>query len=565
VTHPTRTSPRHLAPRTAWLIVVCTVMFALLVATVEPQIYDTNFYSLWQSTALLAGDHPYRDFFEWGIPLQVGVSALAQIVLGPRLLSEFLVQWVGIVIGIGLTFLMACRLSNIPAALTTTLVSVLVVVATSTYHYPKFLFYPLALCVGWRYFNAPGLARAAVVGVVTALAFLFRHDHGVYAGLAAALTLGATVLSGRGPGGWRRLCAHVGAYVGSAALCILPWALLVQTGEGLSQYLTRRFAFYSGVTSVSGQFFQGSPFRKLLSTHPLSRLPGQEAGLLSLQQVALVIPLLLVAVIAFDARQRDGDGHRITPQGWLTLSAALFLIILDNQLFREPSYALMVIPLTLALGSQLLVRGWVARVGFSAILAITVAGVLGVVRDTPLGRPHELLTERVPRAFAQLLAMPPIDAFVSRVAAEQQLAEHGGDAWNLGTLTEGRHPLLRYLHDCTTAEDRVWLTGSTPFHVAYLIERRIAGGHIFWHQGWRSDPEGEAESLGLLRSTSVPFFFSANDPLLDDLKLYPRIREHVLRFYDEVPGTDGHLFVERARRPTGVFGPARFPCFANAP
>jgi hypothetical protein len=197
------------------------------------------------------------------------------------------------------------------------------------------------------------------------------------------------------------------------------------------------------------------------------------------------------------------------------------------------------------------------------MLLLGVLNVYGMVRGTPLTRPWELVTERAPRALAQLLATPPLDAFMSREAAEAMLAATGGDAWNLGTLSEGRHPLLRYLHDCTSPEDRVWVSGSTPFHVGYLIDRRIAGGHLYWHQAWRRDPEGQAVSLRLLRSTSVPFLFSANDPVLDELVPYPQIREHVLGHYDEVPGTAGHLFVERGRMPTSTFGPARFPCFGT--
>ena len=52
--------------RLLWLVAALNLV--VLILTAEQQIYDTNFYSLWEATALLAGDHPYRDFFEWGIP-----------------------------------------------------------------------------------------------------------------------------------------------------------------------------------------------------------------------------------------------------------------------------------------------------------------------------------------------------------------------------------------------------------------------------------------------------------------------------------------------------------------
>jgi hypothetical protein len=59
------------------LIAVITLIPLALTAT--DQIYDTNFYTLWESTAVLAGDHPYRDFFEWGVPLQVVLSMAGQL------------------------------------------------------------------------------------------------------------------------------------------------------------------------------------------------------------------------------------------------------------------------------------------------------------------------------------------------------------------------------------------------------------------------------------------------------------------------------------------------------
>jgi hypothetical protein len=45
------------------------------------QLFDTNFLFVWQATALLAGDHPYRDFFEWGIPLQAVLFAIGVFIM----------------------------------------------------------------------------------------------------------------------------------------------------------------------------------------------------------------------------------------------------------------------------------------------------------------------------------------------------------------------------------------------------------------------------------------------------------------------------------------------------
>jgi len=89
----------HNLGRLIGTVLVGALTAAVLIFTVKFQVFDTNFYSLWEATALLAGDHPYRDFFEWGIPLQALLSAAVQRVFGYRMLGEFVTQWVFVVAG----------------------------------------------------------------------------------------------------------------------------------------------------------------------------------------------------------------------------------------------------------------------------------------------------------------------------------------------------------------------------------------------------------------------------------------------------------------------------------
>src|SRR5690242_16611684 len=65
-------------PSFLWSLLVAVLTAAVLSFAVKTQIYDTNFQSLWEGASLLFGDHPYRDFFEWGMPGQMAVSAAAQ-------------------------------------------------------------------------------------------------------------------------------------------------------------------------------------------------------------------------------------------------------------------------------------------------------------------------------------------------------------------------------------------------------------------------------------------------------------------------------------------------------
>jgi hypothetical protein len=107
----------------------------------------------------------------------------------------------------------------------------------------------------------------------------------------------------------------------------------------------------------------------------------------------------------------------------------------------------------------------------------------------------------------------------------------------------------------------VLVAGGTPLDVSYYAQRPVAGGQINWHYGWRSDPVHEAQSLALLESQSVPIALSTDEPVLDNFKRYPHINAHLAKYYAKVEGTDGFMMVDTRRRPTGTFGPMKFPCF----
>lgn len=77
----------------------------------------------------------------------------------------------------------------------------------------------------------------------------------------------------------------------------------------------------------------------------------------------------------------------------------------------------------------------------------------------------------------------------------------------------------------------------------------------------RADPEYEARSLALLAEQSVPFVYSATDPVLDDFAAYPRILAHLVEHYAEPEGAEGRLLVDTRLVPTGRLDPMGWPCF----
>jgi hypothetical protein len=162
----------------------------------------------------------------------------------------------------------------------------------------------------------------------------------------------------------------------------------------------------------------------------------------------------------------------------------------------------------------------------------------------------------VPDVFVELLASPPIDGF----APLDEVRSLDRSNWN-DQEVHTVEVLLRYIHDCTAPGDRVLVTGQTPFQVGYYLERPIAGGHLFWHEGFRSDPVRERQSLELLQRQSVPFAYSTHDPVFDDFKRYPRTLEYLRRHYVELEGSRGLVLVDTRRQATGMFEHLGFPCF----
>jgi hypothetical protein len=545
-------------PSLVWSLLVAVLTAAVLAIGVKTQIFDTNFHSLWEASALLAGDHPYRDFFEWGMPGQMALSAAVQWLVGYRMIGEFALQWAFIVAAMVISFRLACRASgSVAAALFASLVALIAIAVTPIYHYPKLFFYPVLLALGWRYLDRPGAGRGAWLGFTTAVAFLFRHDHGIYLGAGSVMTFVLALKTApiRAP---RAALKDAAAYVAAAAVVLVPWLLVVHRSEGLGPYVQSRLLLAQGdETAPPWMLYRGA-----FSANPLRLVrsgAGDSDGFVWLEQISLLVPLLLLGSVAIDIAASRRRGRPLRPDTPVVLLASAFLTGVGLRLFREPGYAVILAPVTAAFGARFLTQSrWPVRALAVALFLLSAVAGVRVVMSTSVANMAETM-EDVPRMFRKLRAQPPIDAFTTLADVEsydRRAPEWAGQPVPLGFL-------MRYVRECTREGDRVLVTGSTPFQVPYLVERPVAGGHLFWHRGWRSDSAHEAESLAMLRRQSVPFAIATQVPVLEDLQAYPRILAHFRSRYVEVPETGGRLLVERERRPLGVFGPLRYPCFVR--
>jgi len=192
---------------------------------------NDHFVHLSRGWQILQGEVPVRDFFDPGLLLQYYTSAAALLLSGHNLLGEAIVTCLFIAAGAGLTFVAAARLSR--SAWIAGTVTVLVAISTPRlYNYPKMFFYVLALVAGWHYATRPTRGRAAALALVTTVAFLYRHDHGVYIGMASVALLALVHVPD-----WRTTAVRLGQYGGAGLLLVAPFLVFVQATAGLPRYV----------------------------------------------------------------------------------------------------------------------------------------------------------------------------------------------------------------------------------------------------------------------------------------------------------------------------------------
>ena len=234
-------APGTIASGFTWLLGGAVFVVVFLFRFMEqPELTNDFFMHVVGGRQMLMGEWPVRDFVDPGQPLMFATSALAEWIGGPTLLSEVTVALVFMSLGAVLVFVLATEASG--SRVVGLLVTLPVVLAAPRlYAYPKLFCYPLAVWAMWRYLDKPTTARVLVLAAVTAVAFLFRHDHGVYIGTAIAAMLVVRHWP-RGVVGWSRI---VGAYALVVVLFLSPHLVYVQIHGGLISYVQTGVEYYS--------------------------------------------------------------------------------------------------------------------------------------------------------------------------------------------------------------------------------------------------------------------------------------------------------------------------------
>jgi hypothetical protein len=194
----------------------------------------------------LLGERPIRDFTDPGWPLTYMISAGAWWLAGNSMWVEWVLTATALAIAAACTVIAASRLSgSLVIAVAVTALEVLIF--PRTYSYPKIVAYAVAASVMIAVASRPSWRRVVLTAAVIAAAFLLRHDHGLYIGVASALCV---ALASRADG-LAVAARRVAGLTAATAAFLLPWIVFVTLNGGLPAYFETALEFARAEANAS--------------------------------------------------------------------------------------------------------------------------------------------------------------------------------------------------------------------------------------------------------------------------------------------------------------------------
>lgn len=449
---------------------------------------DDHFIYFVQARQMLHGERPLRDFADAGLqgawPWPTYALSLAgQRWVEPTLWPEGLLGVTAIALAVVVTFLAGTRVAPVWAALTTALLTLLL--GTKLYNYPRAVVLAVAVLLMTYYARRPSAKAAAALAVWGVVAFLFRHDFGVYVGIGAMVL----ILAAHRIGDWRVAVTHLGISGALAATLVVPSLVVVERDRGLVRY------FQTGL-----EMSRREKQRTTLRLPQFVATEGPVAGALSTEENAVAwlfygawgIPLL--AVVSLRRLQAPGFDERRFHA--LIVSLAVVAALLDYSFLRGNIGArLGDLGAPIAVLAAILMQPravlsyrhaaihaavWMCIIVATTASVFTVGSVAQELDTTGLSDSWEKVRRRYATAQAELRALP-------------------GD----GSATVRIPPAAAFLRACTRPEDRVMVAGSDAATIV-LADRRFAGGHSTFTQGFYGSEDEQRETIERLRTQSVP-------------------------------------------------------------
>jgi hypothetical protein len=503
---------------------------------------------------MVLGEWPVRDFVDPGWPLMYAVSAVARLLLGRELWVELLVVAGALAIGAAFTLATAARLSrSIIVALMVTLLEV--VFNPRSFGYPKILLYAIA---GWilvaaaRKLSQP---RVVLLGALTVVAFLCRHDHGIYIGAGSL----AVIVFASWRDGQRVLVRRSATFAAAIGVLLLPWAIFVQYHVGLIEYLRPGLEFSRAEAEAT--VFRSLPWFDR-SGGPVATQINWEVWLFYLFYAMPVGSMIIAGWRAYRGRERwPGESAAVA-------AIAVMTIVMNLGFIRTPLMA----RLPDAGAPAAMLGAWLIGLAFAvpartprliavatavAIFLLT-AQAISVVADVP-GELNRAGVLNRPGAMVDR-----IDDLSRRLAKTRPEGSHVPSR-----NSEALRPFYAYLDRCSTPRDRIVMTGLSP-DVFVLANRGFAGGQMAFRPAFYDTPSDQRKAIARMQSQSVPFVIVALEEETGFRGSLPLVAAYVDEHYEPltlipVPDTRGlQIFVERGRRAPGLDVTTGWPCFTKA-
>ena len=456
---------------------------------------NDHFVHLALAQQLLLGDRPVRDFADQGWPLMYLLSAATWRLAGDALVTEWAIAAAGFALGAAYTVAAGYRLSgSIVVALLVTIFEVLIY--PRTYSYPKVLVYAVASWAMVALALRPSRRRIAIMAAVIAVAFLFRHDHGLFVGVASVACL---ALASRASGWWIFL-RRTGALTAYTIALLLPWIVFIALNGGLVEYFLGGLE-YSRAEAVATAL---AAFPRLDRNPPYSTIPNAEAWLFWLfWSLPVVCSVVLCVRVARRLERWSGESAAVA--GLVVLATLVNASFLRQSLqVRLPDA---VVPAA-ALGAWALGLCWVGRwrvrtfqvaVQFTTVLALTIsmgaisriADLPGLYDETDIGRGPARAAEHA-REVSQLLG-----------------TRHRENRAPPSRVSRALMPFMSYLDRCTSVSDRLMVTGEFP-EVLVIAGRAFAGDGVVFGS-WYASVMQQERTVRQLHARPPLFVLHAGD------------------------------------------------------
>jgi hypothetical protein len=535
---------------------------------------DDHFFYVVRGWQILFGDLPVRDFVDHGAPLYYYVAAVVQELFGRGTLSELAFSTTALSVSAVLTFLLAARASgSIVAGLAACLLHVWL--GPRFYNYPKVLVYAVAIPLLWKFADRPSVHLRVWLAVVTVIGFLFRHDHGVFVGIAGTvLMLSLTELR------LAERVRHLAIYALLVLALVAPYFLFIQVNGGLVSYFRQASAWAERDRARETVVWPGlfdNPDGVSEAAQAGSRVAAvRDNADAWLYYFELMLPFFALVVIA-----SSRDGFR---PGWPHAREKLAMVavlgaVLDAGFLRSPlearladpsvplvillAWLIVALPRMILSDSSLrpawLPMRWPLRVAVS--LAAVAMGVLLLVLvsgDLYRRLDKASMTDRFGKAFER----------ASAVAGQLRLE------WDIGFMAvrPDRPELMTlslYLNACTLPTDRILIQSYLP-QVLAVARRAFAGGHADLRPGFFESEDAQRLTTERLQRQSVPIILlDTEDSLRSFYRSFPIVTAFIDQEYRQA-GTHTFddrfgltLYVRKDRTPTGTWQPLGWPCFGS--